>query len=34
MARSAVVGLRDRVDNALHDFLERHCLIVVFADVY
>ena len=32
--RSAARDARDRVDNALEDFLERHRLIVVIADVH
>ena len=31
---SAILDLRDRFDDALEDFLERHCLIVVVADVH
>jgi hypothetical protein len=33
-AERAIPDLRDRVDNALEDFLERDRLIVVIADVH
>ena len=34
LAWSAVPDVRDRVDDAAQDFLERHRLIVVIADVH